>query len=140
MGEEGGRCGWGIFSEFGEFAWDDGDEGTDGGLVEESDDIAGAHADTAPADGGAEFRFFGGAVDVNASGFGVAILGVEAIEPDDSGDDGVATGGIDGEDFVGGDAMFDDRAAGEIVADFVADFEIAEGSFVAADGVAEAEF
>ena len=79
-------------------------------------------------------------MDVNASGFGVAILGVEAIEPDDSGDDGVATGGIDGEDFVGGDAMFDDRAAGEIVADFVADFEITEGSFVAADGVAEAEF
>ena len=79
-------------------------------------------------------------MDVNASGFGVAILGVEAIEPDDSGDDGVATGGIDGEDFVGGDAMFDDRTAGEIVADFVADFEIAEGSFVAADGVAEAEF
>ena len=79
-------------------------------------------------------------MDVNASGFGVAILGVEAIEPDDSGDDGVATGGIDGEDFVGGDAMFDDRTAGEIIADFVADLQVAEGSFVASDGVAEAEF
>ena len=53
MGEEDGGCGWGIFSELGEFTWDDGDEGADRSLVEESDDIARAHADAAPADGGA---------------------------------------------------------------------------------------
>ncbi len=77
-------------------------------------------------------------MDVDAAGVGVFVLGLEAIEPDDAGDDGIAAGGVDGDDLAGGGAMADDGAGGEIAADFIADAKIAERGLVAAPAVAGA--
>ena len=73
--------------------------GADG--VVEFDDVAGAHSDAAVAGWCADGVFLRGAVDVDVSVVGLAVLGLEAFEPQDAGDDGVATWGIDGEDFTG---------------------------------------
>ncbi len=108
--------------------------------VVEIDDVAGFHADAAVADRAADVALFRGAVDVDVAAEGVLVLGLGAAEPEDAGDDGVATGGVRWEDFAGGFAAFEDGAGGFPVADFLGDFHGADGRFVAAGSIAEAEF
>jgi hypothetical protein len=123
----------------GELVRDDGDDGADGDLIEELDDIPGTHPDAAPAHGLADGPFLGGAVDVDAAAAGVAVLGLEAIEPDDAGDDGVAARGVDGEDLAGGGAVADDGAGGQVFADLIADAQLAKGGAVTIEAIAGAE-
>ena len=45
-------------------------------------------------------------MDVDVAAVGVDIPAFFAFEPEDAGDDRVATGGVDGDDFAGGAAAF----------------------------------
>jgi len=78
-------------------------------------------------------------MDVDAACASVFVLLLEAVEPDDAGDDGVAPGSVDGEDFAGGRAMADDGAGSQVVADFIADLELTEGRLITSIIVTSAE-
>src|SRR4029078_7279439 len=80
------------------------------------------------------------AVDVDAARFGVFVLLLLAIEPDDARDDRVAARGFARKDFACRTAVPDDRPAWQRLADLVADAQFTEGRLVAAVGIARTEF
>lgn len=78
-------------------------------------------------------------MDVDEPVVGIAVAGLEAFQPKDAGDDGIAAGGVHGQDFAGGAAGFEDFAGGLTGADLPADAQEAERRAVGAKAVAEAE-
>jgi hypothetical protein len=105
-------------------------QGAAADLIVHFDDIAAGHADAAVAGGRAEFVFLRGAVDVDEAAESVVVAGFEAAEPEDAGDDGVASRGIGSDDFAGRSAAFEFHAGGLACADFVGDREAAERGVV----------
>ena len=103
------------------------------------DDIGAAHADTAEAGGRADAPLLGRAVNVNVPAVGVAVAGLEALEPEDSGNDRVAAGSIGPEDFAGLALVLEDGAGGRVAADFSGDPEFAQRRAAAAGSVTQAE-
>ena len=69
--------------------------------VVNGDDVGRAHADAPVAGGGADVALLRRAVNVNVAVVGVLVLRFETFEPQDAGDDRVASGGIHLEDFSG---------------------------------------
>lgn len=78
-------------------------------------------------------------MDVDVAAVGVGVPAFFAFEPEDAGDDGIATGGVDGDDFAGRASAFEFHAHGLTGADFFGDFESAQGGAVGAGDVTEGE-
>lgn len=107
--------------------------------VEEPDDVARGHADAAETGGGAESGLLGCAVDVDVATVGVSVPTFLAAEPQDAGHDGIAPGGIDGNDFAGGSAALEfhsDRLAG---ANLFSDFESPKRGAVRAGNITQSK-
>lgn len=78
-------------------------------------------------------------MDVDVAAVGICVPTFLAFQPENPGDDGVATGGVDGDDFAGGAAAFEFHAHGLTGTDFFGDFESAQGGTVGAGDVSEGE-
>ena len=86
--------------------------------VVEIGDILAAHADAAIRSGGAKAAFLGGAVDVDGASKGISVAGFGAREPENAGDDRIATGGIGFENLASRAAVFKNTADGSVTTDF----------------------
>ncbi len=104
------------------------------------DDVGGGHANAAVADGGADAIFLGGAMDVNMAGKGARVGFFQSIEPENAGNDGIASRSVGREDFASAAAAFKDGAEWGVVADFFAYAMFAKRSGVTAGAIAETEF
>ncbi len=69
-------------------------------------DILGLHADTPVTRGGADGSLFGGAVDVDEAFKRILVAGFETVQPEDTGHDRVASGGIRRQNFAGWNPRF----------------------------------
>ena len=65
---------------------------------------------------------------------------LEAAQPNDAGDDGVAAGRVGSEDFAGPAAIMKNRADWSMVADFLRDLKRAKRGGQAAPAIPEAVF
>lgn len=102
----------------GEWLADNVDFTADAHFFVEPGDVDGAHAHASVAGWGSEFVFFGSAVDVNVPAVGTSVMGLKPAQPEDAGDDGVAAGRVNGDDFSGGDAAVEfhsQRLAGAVL-------------------------
>ena len=107
--------------------------------IEKLDDVARAHADAAVAGWLADVALFRRAMDVDAAPEGVSVAGLQPVEPQDPGDDRIASGRIDFDDLSGRTTAFEDCAGRRSPADFLFDAQRAERGGVAARPVSEAE-
>jgi hypothetical protein len=114
--------------------------GADADDVIELDYIGRTHPDATEAGGRADLALLGGAVDVDVAVVCIAVAGLEAAEPEDARDDGVAARGVGLENFAGLVLVFEDGASGGVATDFSGDLEFAERGAAAAGAIAEAEF
>ena len=107
--------------------------------VEEADDIAGFHADTAVTGRTSDAAFFGGAVDVDATSEGACVARFKTAQTQDARDDGIAAARIWTEDFTSAPQAMKDGADRSARPDLGGDLQRAERCGVAARLIAETE-
>ena len=123
-GDRPGDCGGffrGILQFSPQAAPDDAHCRADRQLLEELDDVLGAHPDAPVAGGLAEGAFLGGSMDVDQPVVRIAVLFLQPLEPDDAGDDGVASRGVWFENFTGAPPALENRAFRGAGADLAGD-------------------
>ena len=79
-------------------------------------------------------------MDVDASSKGVAIVGITATEPEDTGNDGVAAGRVGRDDGAGPTSAFEDCSYGGAVSDFFGDDVGSQGGAITSALAAQSEF
>ena len=112
----------------------------DAHAVEQGNDIRRAHADAAVADGDADIALLGCAVDVNEAAKAVPVVTLFAAEPEDAGDDGIASRRINRQHLAGETARLENRARRQTVPDFFQHAVLAERGAVAARPRTQPEF
>src|SRR5437660_4207105 len=89
-------------------------------------DVARAHSNASIARRRSDTPFLRRAVNVNISGERVGILSLQSAQPENACDDGVAAGGIRGNDFAGAEPILEHCTGRRIVADFFGDLQFAQ--------------
>src|SRR6266516_4075085 len=101
------------------------------------DDIAGAHSNASVTHRQTNVPFLRCAVNVNVPSKGVCVLRLASTQPENAGDDRIATGRIWRNDFACATAIFEYRARRGIVTDFFCDLQLAQWSTTAAWPIAQ---
>ncbi len=107
--------------------------------VEEFDHVTGAHTHTPVTGGRADLVLLGCPMDVDGPSVSAPVLRFQPFEPENAGDNGVASRGVDRNDFACGPAALEFHAERSALADLLGDLQVAQRGRATARPIPKAE-
>ena len=127
-------------SSAGKLARDDSYGRSNGDGIKDFDNVSRSHSHTSKTAGCSDHPLLRGAVNVDAACSSVLVARFDAFQPEDAGDNGIATTSVPWDDFAAKVSSLEDGSHGKVVAQLHTDTEPPERRLVAVGSVSETKF